>query len=239
MAERPGYKNLIFERLNFIAHYFFTHQPDAPYYNLGTVLPDLARNFVKGARIAPHKVQPHLPEHIDLNNGSAAHYALDRMFHHSAFFNASYEHIRSLTREAGFDASFPRYFFFNHIFLELMLDRYLVLNHAAFTDAFYSSLQATEARPVGEFLQMHNIAGDEEFFVKFDRFREVKYLYHYADNEKLIYSLNRIMMQVGLFGLNATNKAKLLPVISETDNWMHAQFHTLQEEVNLFRTQLI
>jgi hypothetical protein len=239
LAERAVCKKPIFGGLNFIAHYFFTHRAGEHYYNLGTVLPDLTRNFVKGARIAPHKVQPTIAAHVGLNDGSAAHYALDRMFHHSTFFNTSYEHIRSLTREAGFDATFPRYFFFNHIFLELMLDRYLVMHHHPVIDAFYHSLQLTESAPVGEFLQLHNIAADEEFFVKFDRFREVKYLYHYADNEKLIYSLNRIMMQVGLFGLNVENKDRLLPVMEQTDHWMQQQFSALEEEVNLFLTQQI
>ena len=225
--------------MNFIAHFFFTHQPEQHYYNLGTVLPDLARNFVKGSRIAPHKTVPLQPEHQQLNEGSAMHYALDKVFHNSQFFNSSYAHIRELTRQAGFDSSFPKYFFFNHIFLELMLDRYLIRQHPQSATEFYRSLHVIEPQPLKDFLQLHDIVQGEEFFTKFERFRDVKYLFHYPDNEKMIYSLNRIMMQVGLFGLSAHNQKLLLPVMEQTDEWMQQQFKVLENEMNQFRTQSI
>jgi hypothetical protein len=104
---------------------------------------------------------------------------------------------------------------------------------------FYRSLHVIEPQPLKDFLQLHDILQGEEFFTKFERFRDVKYLFHYPDNEKMIYSLNRIMMQVGLFGLSAHNQKLLLPVMEQTDEWMQQQFHVLENEMNQFRTQSI
>lgn len=219
--------------VNFIAHYHFTHQPGNAWHNLGTVLPDLARNFLPKARIQPDKVQPllQLHEHLHLNEGARQHISLDKIFHNSHFFHQGYEEVKKNIRKVGFDASFTRFFFLNHIFLELMLDRYLINQHPGSADDFYASLQEINEKEITSYLALNEVEFSELFYERFHRFREIRYLYHYRDNEKLIYSLNRILMRVGLSSLSEHNQKSLVPCIEETELWIAQAFPALHQEI--------
>lgn len=218
--------------MNFIAHYHFTHKPGNAYHNLGIVLPDLTRNFIPSKRIKPETLRSilELDAHHQLNEGARQHYALDRFFHNSPFFINGYTFVKNCTANAQFDGTFSRYFFLNHIFLELMLDRYIISRHTPSIDGFYQSLTEVESEVLGSYLDLNGIETKELFLERFHQFREIRYLYHYTDNEKLIYSLNRIMMQVGLYGLSANNQQQLLPCIAETELWIDSEFPSLLQQ---------
>lgn len=220
--------------MNFIAHYHFTHKPGNAYHNLGIVLPDLARNFVTAPRIKPELLQPvlQLEPHKHLNEGARQHYALDKFFHNSPFFEEGYRFVKDSIHKAGFDDSFTRFFFLNHIFLELMLDRYIIGKHSPAIDGFYHSLQEIENEPLSSYLELNGVETKELFIQRFHQFREIRYLYHYTNNEKLIYSLNRILMRVGLYGLSAHNQERLIPCIEETELWIDKAFPLLQQQIS-------
>jgi len=219
--------------MNFIAHYHFTHKPGNSYHNLGIVLPDLIRGFIPSKRIKPDVLYQILrsEQHRHLNEGTRLHYAIDKFFHNSSFFMNGYEFVKSSIHNAQFDNSFSRFFFLNHIFLELMLDRYLIGRHTASIDGFYQSLAEVKNEILGSYLDLNHIKTKELFFENFHQFRKMRYLYHYIDNEKLIYSLNRIMMRVGLSGLSEYNQKQLLPCIDEVELWIEAAFPSLQQQL--------
>jgi hypothetical protein len=70
---------------------------------------------------------------------------------------------------------------------------------------------------LAEFLQYYGMAETAEFFKLFDHFRSVQYIYYYADNNKFIYSLNRIMMRVGIKELSDTDAGLLLEAVLEIE----------------------
>jgi hypothetical protein len=49
----------------------------------------------------------------------------------------------------------------------------------------------------------------EEFFEFFNHFRKVQYIYYYTDNNKFVYSLNRIMIKAGVKPISDFNQEVL------------------------------
>lgn len=196
-------------------------------------MPDLARNFEKGLRISPDKVMVNRQEHLSLHQGSREHYRMDAFFHNSEFFSQAYEFVKQSTRQAGYDSSFSKFFFLNHIFLELLLDRHIIRHTPQSVFGFYHALDEVEEGILLEYLGLHGLQNPENFIDNFNRFRKIQYLHYYTDNERLVYSLNRIIMRAGLAPLNEHNQQCTENCILVLEEWMQGAFPMLEEEIKV------
>lgn len=186
--------------LNFFAHYFTDREEARHHFNAGLVLPDLIRNFLPGKRFRSDLVQQ---EQLDtraheLFLGSCRHLERDKQFHGSVFFEKSETELRTLFKEQYLGKHIPRIWLASHLVLELMLDRVLMKQHPEMLDQFYESLENTESGALDEFLRASLNAGDSLFHERWERFVELKYLYHYTDDDAFTYSLMRIYMRAGV-----------------------------------------
>ena len=192
----------IFVNLNFFAHFFTDHEESRFHYNAGLVLPDLIRNFLPGKRFRAEQVQK---EYLDgeaheLFLGSCRHLERDKQFHRSGFFEQGEAELRMLFKEQNLGKHIPRIWLASHLVLELMLDRVLMKQHPELLDRFYESLEGTETHALDQFLHASIQARDPLFHERWERFVELKYLYHYTDDDAFTYSLMRIYMRAGVSG---------------------------------------
>ncbi|MBU6324227.1 MAG: hypothetical protein KJS92_01970 [Bacteroidetes bacterium] len=188
--------------MNFFAHFFTDHQEARFHYNAGLVLPDLIRNFLPGKRFRLELVQQ---EHLngeahELFLGSCRHLERDLQFHRSDFFEQGEAELRMLFKEHHLGKHIPRVWLASHLVLELMLDRVLMKQYPDLLDRFYQSLESTETRALDQFLHASIQARDPLFHERWKRFVELKYLYHYTDDDAFTYSLMRIYMRAGVSG---------------------------------------
>jgi hypothetical protein len=98
--------------------------------------------------------------------------------------------------------------------LELLIDRVLVRTWPELLAAFYDSLSKAGDAELGAFLERYGMKEHDAFFSFFDHFRAVQYIYFYTDNNKFLYSLNRIMMKANLNPLNDADTGKLEQVLT-------------------------
>jgi hypothetical protein len=188
--------------LNFFAHFLTDHEQARHHFNAGLVMPDLIRNFLPGKRFRAEKV---LHEQLDtgakeLFLGSCRHLERDKMFHQSVFFEQGESQLRNLFHEHNLGQHIPRVWLAAHLVLELMLDRVLMKQHPELLDRFYESLENTATPALESFLHASLDVHDPLFYERWGRFVELKYLYHYTDNDAFTYSLMRIYMRAGVSG---------------------------------------
>jgi hypothetical protein len=102
--------------------------------------------------------------------------------------------------------------------VELLIDRVILRDNKILLDSFYESLQKVDERSLQNFLKFSGMINDDEFFVFFNHFRSVQYIYFYADNIKFMYSLNRIMMRAKVKELSEQNSSKLLNMMVQFES---------------------
>jgi hypothetical protein len=94
-----------------------------------------------------------------------------------------------------------------------MLDRQWVAYLPSELDDFYESINQVDEGELLVFLKYYGLQDPDAFLSFWNHFRSVKYIYYYTDNRKLLYSLSRIMMRVGLKEPNQHDSDLLLDFI--------------------------
>lgn len=191
--------------------------PEAHYYNTGLILPDITKRWVKSYKhLLPF--ENHTYTHQQLLKGVVQHYEADRLFHSSSYFNRYLKLFTASINATPFDKEVSRKWFIAHIALELMIDRMLVKSHPESVDSFYRSLISTELEEIDRFMKLAGSDQNAQFFEFYRHFTGVKYIYYYPDNNKFIYSLNRIMERAGVPPLDEENADRLLDVLLTLEN---------------------
>ena len=198
--------------MNYLSHFIIDHSPHEHYYNVALILPDISKSWIKTFKSPPPSPTFSLYQK-QLLNGSLKHYESDTLFHSSAFFERYQFIINEFLKTVTFSSDVNRKWFIAHILTELLIDRQFVKNNVYYVDQFYKSLHSIENSELSSFLNFYGMPDTTDFFKFFDHFRNVKYIYYYADNNKFIYSLNRIMMRVGIKELNEKDANLLLDAV--------------------------
>lgn len=200
--------------MNYFSHFFVDGIPNQHEYNTGLLLPDITRGRIKSFR---HEQDFNTNQSVDFFKGCAAHYNADKKFHASSFFNEMLSQSSNLINGASFSATLNRKWFLAHILAELMLDRILVKEYPEALDSFYKSLQSIDDKHLTEFLKLYGLFEVDSFFEFFNHFRKVQYIYYYTDNNKFVYSLNRIMIRAGVSAISDFDQQVLQDVILQLE----------------------
>ncbi|MBI1307845.1 MAG: hypothetical protein GC181_14675 [Bacteroidetes bacterium] len=215
--------------MNFLAHYYFDKKTGEPYYNLGLLLPDLTRNFIKGARLKPESTYLQNPVEKQISLGCLQHIQSDKVFHSwSGFLNLmdlSTEQMRS----SGI--SIKRDWFVSHILVELVIDQWLLRKHPSLAIELYTDFESLDIEVILGFLAHLEINNFESFEKGWKHFMEVRYLESYVKTESILYALDRICTKVGLDPFTDRQKTSLQIVVDVLLNQMSDQIIKLKREL--------
>ncbi len=222
--------------MNYLSHYYVDHIPDNHYFNAALILPDITKRWIKTFRQPPPS--PRFSDsQFQLLEGSLQHYASDHQFHTSPFFDHYQDTINRSLKQVPFSNAVQRKWFIAHILTELLIDRQIVNLHPGIVDGFYHSLSEVKMEELLPFLNHYGMSDTANFTKFFNHFREVRYIYYYADNNKFLYSLNRIMMRVGIAELNTKDSKMLLDaILSIEQTYMSKPADLLNELKGVFNT---
>lgn len=217
--------------MNYFSHYYFDHEYAEHAYNTGLVLPDFARTFIKGARFKLGEEIPH-EQAERFRRGAVAHIARDQKFHQSLYFKQSAEVILEKLKSIPPDRRIARSWFGAHLLSEMLLDRVLIKERKEWLGHFYESLAESSREGLSYFLKASGIERQSDFLRGLDRFTEARYLYHYLDNESLVYSLNRVYMGVKADGIwRYDQKRALVEMIDEVEILIFEQLPNLHSQM--------
>jgi hypothetical protein len=221
--------------VNYLSHFFIDSKQDDHYYNAALILPDIAKPWVK--KIEASFISPIASVHqIELLNGALAHYRADKLFHASSFFEFYQYKINEYLKHILLSPDVNRKWFIAHVLTEILIDRQIVKLQPEIADGFYESLSAIDDAELAAFLRSCGVNDTDPFFLFLDRFRKARYIYYYADNNKFLYSLGRIMMRVGIKELGEKDGEKLLEAILTLESlWMSNPHQLLSDMKAIFK----
>lgn len=215
--------------MNYLSHFFIDRIPGAHYYNAALILPDITKAWIK--KIDPTKLPSPSPIQSELLKGSLQHYHSDKLFHGSAFFEKYQELINLKLKNIPLSGDVTRKWFIAHVLTELLIDRQIVKTHKTYADDFYDSLDQVDDRELSLFLGYFGMADSGDFLKFLNHFRNARYIYYYADNNKFLYSLGRIMMRVGIKELGEKDGRVLLEAILEIEQLYMSDTNSLLDEM--------
>ncbi len=184
---------------------YFTHGReflDRPYFVAGTALPDWLNVVNRRVRLRRKRVEPFLrsidPIQQEIAAGVIQHHTDDDWFHRTrAFAELSLQFAVSIRDQLPKDDGL-RPSFLGHILVELLLDDCLAQRDPKRLSTYYACLENIEPPHVVDFVRRVTGRDAEELAVFIPRFLQVRFLYDYAEDAKLLYRLNQVMQRVGL-----------------------------------------
>ncbi|MEZ6117028.1 MAG: hypothetical protein R3C28_10710 [Pirellulaceae bacterium] len=186
--------------MNYFAH--GRNYVDAPWFLAGTAVPDwlnvVDRKVRARKRMALEYVNHEDAELAQVARGIVRHHDDDDWFHRTAAFaELSWQFTVEIRDLLGQDAGL-RPSFLGHILVELLLDSVLSQQQPAQLDAYYAALEKLDAERITSAVETITGKGVERLTVLLPRFNAERFLYDYADDERLLFRLNGVMKRVGL-----------------------------------------
>jgi hypothetical protein len=181
--------------VNFLSHYYLDHPIDDPYYVCGMALPDLWKGFSRKFNRKIRNAEPWTGnlESLSLESGIYRHFEADRHFHNAAFFRKQQAYMRKSLTDILHPNQFERLTFMGHVLFEIMLDRKVMQAFPQVLDRYYELLDKVDPDSLLEYMELRGLSAEVgRFFDYFYRFREVRFLYHYREEEGLIQALLRV-----------------------------------------------
>ena len=223
--------------MNYLSHYYADGQYDRHYFNFGLVLPDLVGASQRGWR-ASGSGYP-WQDAIEINDiwlGYNSHVAADAYFHSSVFFKDNTLAIRHIFEGHGLRFPGVRLFFVAHVFLEMIMDRLIILHHPDVAASFYTGLGLVHTNKVEQFFHTSGSILQPRFLEVFEKFREHKFLYTYIDDERLFFALNRIMGRARQEPFKEEHLPAFSQAIKDTERLLQDQYIEMLEKIKALNT---
>ena len=201
--------------MNYLSHYYFDRDEDNKYFNIGLILPDLARSHIAKLRINPYKNITFTTKEISsMNDGCNKHFASDRKFHKWMTFVELTNKATDMIRESG-DKDINRDYFITHIMVEILLDKILLDKNPSLADDFYAMIDSVETDWILKFMRYAGLQDDELWKGQHRRFMKAAFLKSYTSIENVIEAVEGVCANLDMIELN-DDQRNLLIEICET-----------------------
>lgn len=185
--------------MNFLSHYFLHKDDDDNYFTVGLTLPDIITLHNRNVRLTEKFLDSILTSNkneISLINGMRLHIKIDQWFHRSVFFKEKIIYLQDQYYNSNGKENIA--FYYAHILLEILIDRYLLINYPLIADDFYNSYKKFDfTNIISLFTNLRNF--NKDMFLNFCKsFSNSDFLKGYCDNNLVINSLRRITLKMGL-----------------------------------------
>jgi hypothetical protein len=198
--------------VNYLSHYYFDRDEDNKYYNIGLILPDLARSHIAKLRINPYKNITFTTKEISsMNDGCNKHFASDRKFHNWMTFVELTNKATDMIRESG-DKDINRDYFITHIMVEILLDKILLDKNPSLADDFYAMIDSVEMDWILKFMRYAGLQDDELWKGQHRRFMKAGFLKSYTSIENVIAAVEGVSANLGMIELNDDQRNLLIEI---------------------------
>tara|TARA_B100001057_G_C22535184_1_gene827365 strand:+ start:35 stop:691 length:657 start_codon:yes stop_codon:yes gene_type:complete len=198
--------------VNYLSHYYFDRDEDNKYFNLGLILPDLARAHIAKLRINPYKNITFTTKEIaSMNDGCNKHFASDRKFHNWMTFVELTNKATDMIRESG-DKDINRDYFITHIMVEILLDKILLDKNPSLADDFYAMIDSVEMDWILKFMRYSGLQDDELWKGQHRRFMKAAFLKSYTSIENVIAAVEGVCANLGMIELNDDQRNLLIEI---------------------------
>lgn len=198
--------------MNYLSHFYFDRVEDNKYYNLGLILPDLARSHISKIRINPYRnIEFTTHEISSINKGCNKHFESDRKFHNWMTFVDLTNRATDIIRDNG-DKEINRDYFITHILVEVLLDKILLDKEPTLADQFYDMVNDVEMDWILKYMRYSGLQDDELWKGQHRRFMKAGFLHNYTSIENVVNSVEQVSIKTGLSELNDDQKGLLIEI---------------------------
>jgi hypothetical protein len=198
--------------VNYLSHFYFDQVEDNKYYNIGLILPDLARAHISKLRINPYKNITFTTKEIaSMNDGCNKHFASDRKFHNWMVFVDLTNRATDMIRESG-DKDINRDYFITHIMVEVLLDKILLDRNPNLANEFYDMVKSVEQDWVLKFMRYAGLQDDELWKGQHKRFMKADFLNSYTSLENVVAAVEGVCRKLDMIELNDDQRQLLIDI---------------------------
>ncbi len=214
--------------MNYLSHYYFDRDENNKYYNLGLILPDLARAHIAKLRINPYKNITFTTKEISsINDGCNKHFASDRKFHNWMTFVELTNKATDLIRESG-DKDINRDYFITHIMVEILLDKILLDKNPTLADDFYAMINSVEMDWILKFMRYAGLQDDELWKGQHRRFMKAAFLKTYTSLENVVGAVEGVCANLGMIELNEDQRNLLIEICETIEPQLERSIDALE-----------
>jgi hypothetical protein len=175
---------------------------ERPYLLAGTAIPDWLNVADRRTRVREKLARAWLdnedPKVVELAQGVVQHHRDDAWFHDStAFSELSLGFTKWIRERLGPDDSM-RPSFLGHILVEILLDASLAIREPTRLEAYYRAMSGVNAAQIADTVARMTGRPCEALAKFIGRFVEVRFLWDYLDNGKLVFRLNQVLGRLEL-----------------------------------------
>lgn len=224
----------ILDDMNLLSHYYIDQHVDSPDYKLGLIFPDLQRGFNALLRKdLLHTTTLNETEQAFVD-GIKKHYLVDKCFHNLPYFDHYTALLKQLIQQhTNID---HRVYFLAHIYLEMLIDKALIVENTLLTVSFYEDMRNVNRKALIEHLSRMGKADlATAFFGNFNKFLEARYLDRYSNNESFVHGVLYSFERATGVSTSATDRDGMLTItdlmMSEHSTDLLKVFQTLDEQI--------
>lgn len=207
--------------MNYLSHYFLDRHRSTPYFVFGAALPDMVRNYRdENIRFFPKKLPPPADAlQRELVSGIRRHFDADALFHTADFFKHYSARLKHYLETGEYDSPRRRTYALAHVLMEIVLDKLLLQNHPTDVASYYEKLEAVRKEKVFHFLESNALSKTpEKLWLRFDFFRQSRFLYNYADGDALIRIADHTAQGIGNPPMSGAEKERVGAALSQIEH---------------------
>lgn len=183
---------------------------------MGLVFPDLFRDLYR-KHIPSRDINNYSETAFEFIKGMRMHIERDKFFHHCDYFHKGEELLKVFFQQKMIIDKIPRSWFMAHVLTELLTDKFLVIHEKNCVERFYEDMYNTmdDIKTVNELFKdsIHKTV----FLSRMRLIHQDKFIFAYANNEKLIAALWRVYERAGI-GVAMEVKNNITPILLEIVN---------------------
>jgi len=206
--------------MHFLSHYYCELPANSPLFVAGLSIPDLAPNFSFAYNsVIRNSVLNKGYDVQEVQKGIFSHYAADRIFHNSPVFADMMTLTTQSFLNAGLSRERLRLSVIAHVAVELMIDRQILLENEQLCFDYYNCLDMASETGISDYFDAFSLDDlKRRFLIKFQFFKQRRFLFLFGEIENIVEGLCRIYQNVTKVEFTAGEKRNFIMALNNIDS---------------------
>jgi len=204
--------------MHFLSHYYVELPNDNPLFVTALAIPDLCANFskiynsvIKKSVLTVKRLEP-------IQQGIEAHFAADKRFHQSAFFNEYLDLLLQAFIHGGLNRERLRLSVIAHLGIELLIDRQIVIQEPEICTTYYRLIHKADQIMLSEYFDILLLeAAKKNFLARFNSFKQRQFIMLFIELHYLVFGLDRMYATVTGTGFTEDEKGRIQLALGNID----------------------